>query len=205
MEVPLELSFRGLTKTDDVERFIDQQVDKLERVSDHIISCRVAVEVPQRSQTTGSPYRVRITVRVPPGHELVVVEEPGEGDIHDELVTVLRRNFAAMKRQLKALMDRRRGVTKVHAEQEATALVQQLNHEEGYGFIQTIEGREIYFHRNSVVNEDFDRLEVGTAVRFVAQEGEKGPQASTVQIVDKPGPRLGRGGEESEAPMGWGE
>jgi len=40
------------------------------------------------------------------------------------------------------------------------------------------------------LNDDFDRLEIGTGVRFVEEPGEEGPQASTVQIVDKPGSRL---------------
>ena len=38
---------------------------------------------------------------------------------------------------------------------------------------------------------DFPRLEIGTGVRFVEERGEEGPQASTVQIVDKPGARAG--------------
>jgi cold shock CspA family protein len=58
-----------------------------------------------------------------------------------------------------------------------------LFREEGYGFLETPDGREIYFHRNSVLHPGFDRLEIGTEVRFAEEEGEKGPQASTVAIV----------------------
>jgi len=57
--------------------------------------------------------------------------------------------------------------------------------EEGYGFLETPDGREIYFHRNSVIGSDFDRLEIGTEVRFAEETGEQGPQASTVTIVGK--------------------
>ena len=57
---------------------------------------------------------------------------------------------------------------------------------EDHGFIRTREGRELYFHRNSVLNDEFDKLGIGTGVCFVAEAGGKGPQASTVQIVDKP-------------------
>jgi cold shock CspA family protein len=44
---------------------------------------------------------------------------------------------------------------------------------------------EIYFHRNSVLDADFDKLKIGTEVRFVEEAGDKGPQASTVKVVGK--------------------
>ena len=49
------------------------------------------------------------------------------------------------------------------------------------------EGREIYFHRNSVLHEAFDRLRVGAEVAFVEEEGDQGPQASTVKLVGRHG------------------
>jgi cold shock CspA family protein len=60
--------------------------------------------------------------------------------------------------------------------------VSKLFPEQGYGFIETRAGAEVYFHRNSVLNHAFDRLTTGTEVRFVEEEGEKGPQASTVAV-----------------------
>jgi cold shock CspA family protein len=54
-----------------------------------------------------------------------------------------------------------------------------------YGQLITPDQRLIYFHRNSVVNGDFDKLEIGAEVRFVEETGEEGPQASTVMIVGK--------------------
>jgi len=50
----------------------------------------------------------------------------------------------------------------------------------GYGFIEDEEGREIYFHRNSVLGIAFEKLHVGAKVRFAEEDGDKGPQASTV-------------------------
>jgi len=59
--------------------------------------------------------------------------------------------------------------------------------EQDCGFILSADGREIYFHRNSVAGEAFDKLRVGDEVRFVAQESEsaRGPQASTVVLQGK--------------------
>jgi cold shock CspA family protein len=53
------------------------------------------------------------------------------------------------------------------------------------GRILSSDGREIYFHRNSVVDEDFDLLEEGDQVWYTEEAGDEGPQASTVHIVGK--------------------
>ena len=56
---------------------------------------------------------------------------------------------------------------------------------EDYGFIESADGREIYFHRNAVIDGAFDRLKVGSEVAFVDEAGEKGAQASTVRLIGK--------------------
>jgi cold shock CspA family protein len=67
------------------------------------------------------------------------------------------------------------------------ATIKQLFPDKGYGFLMTPEGREIYFHRESVLNRGFGRLKVGTIVTFAEEQGEKGPQASRVRIAAKQG------------------
>ncbi|MCK4467404.1 MAG: cold shock domain-containing protein, partial [Desulfobacterales bacterium] len=52
----------------------------------------------------------------------------------------------------------------------------------GYGFLTTPDGREFYFHKNSVLDDKFKVLKVGMKVRFVEELGEKGAQASTVKV-----------------------
>jgi cold shock CspA family protein len=170
-----------------------------------MISCRVAVEKPQEHQRSGSPYRVRFDVRVPPGHEIVAERKEGEGDLHDPLPKVVRAAFEAAERQIRELTAKRRREVKSHPEQQLTAVVVRLFPEKDYGFLKNLEdGREIFFHRNSVSHDDFDRLEVGTGVRYVESPGEKGPQASTVQIVDKPGIRDPKTEEKTPGvPRGW--
>jgi len=187
LRVPLEISYRNVQKTDDIEDLIYEKCAKLEQVCNYITSCRVAIEKPQEHQKSGNPYRVRLDITVPPGHELVVKREVGEGEMHEGLTSVIRKVFNAARRKLKKLIEKQRGEVKKHQTQEARAVVVRLFHEEDYGFLQTLDGREFYFHRNSVLQNDFDHLERGTVVRFIEKEGEKGPQASSVQIVDKPG------------------
>jgi cold shock CspA family protein len=52
-----------------------------------------------------------------------------------------------------------------------------------------VDGREIYFHRNSVLDGGFARLAAGARVTFAEEAGEKGPQASTVKLLGKHGLR----------------
>ena len=54
-----------------------------------------------------------------------------------------------------------------------------------FGLIETSDGREIYFHRNSVLNGEFAKLSVGSRVTFAEEIGDKGPQASTVKLMGK--------------------
>lgn len=76
MQVPLEIVYRGVNKTDALETLIREKVDKLEQICDHIISCHVAVEQAHEHPSAGSPYRIRINLSVPPGHELAADKSP---------------------------------------------------------------------------------------------------------------------------------
>ncbi|HEX9732213.1 MAG TPA: cold shock domain-containing protein [Thermoanaerobaculia bacterium] len=68
---------------------------------------------------------------------------------------------------------------------ERRAIVTRVYRDGGYGFLKTPEGREIFFHRNAVL-DDFAGLDEGTEVRFVESTGQLGPKATTVEIVDPP-------------------
>ena len=187
MNVPLEMSFDIATRKEPLEGLIRQRAAKLEKMCDYLSSCRVSVEKKQEHMESGSPYRVRVGLTVPPGHELVATSEPGQGDMHEELATVIIRTFDAAERQLKRLVDKQRGEVKSHPAQEVVGIVSKIFPEQGYGFLQDEAGEEVYFHRNSVLNDEFARMAVGTAARYVAEMGEQGLQASTVQVVGKPG------------------
>ena len=209
MQIPLEISYRDIPKTDELDNLIREKAEKLDQVCDHINSCRIAVEKAHENPSHGSPYRVRIDMTVPPGHELVVSKNPSEGNQYTPLETIVRDAFEAARRQLIELNDRQQGEVKQHPQQEMTAIVTKLFPAENYGFIKTLEGQDVYFHRNSVLHNDFDRLEIGTGVRFILTQGEDGPQASTIQIVNKPGSRLPHSDDdradevEVEPPLGW--
>ncbi len=183
MQIPVEISYREVNKNDYIDNIIREKVKKLEKICDYMTSCRIAVEKRHRSINTGNPYRVRIAVRVPPGHELVVERKPGEGEMSDNLDKVVRYAFNAARKQLEKLVEIQRKKVKRHPQQEVTAIVDRINREEGYGFLRTSNGREIYFHRNSVLNKDFEKLVTGIGVNYFEELGEEGPQASSVHVI----------------------
>lgn len=205
MQVPLEMSFKDLDTSEShhAETMVREHVAKLERFTRDIITCHVWVNKPQRHQRSGSAYRVCIRLTLPPNHEMVVSKEPGDQDAHDHLGIVMRDAFHAIERQLKEAVERRRNEVKL-ATDEPLAFVVRLFRESGYGFIQTVDGEELYFHRNSVLHDDFERLTIGTQVRYDATLGDKGPQATSVQVIDKPGvQRMEEGEIEQAVPSPW--
>ncbi|MDW7772177.1 MAG: HPF/RaiA family ribosome-associated protein [Desulfobulbaceae bacterium] len=187
MRIPLEISFHGLSRSESLEKLIRKDAAKLEKVCDDLVSCRIGIKQDQKSRNTANPYRIRIEMRFPPNNNLVVTHKSGVKEAADDLPTAIKNAFKAAQRRLKQMVEKQQGDRKSHPQQEATALVTRIFTEEGYGFIRSIDGEDIYFHRNSVLHGDFDRLEPGTGVHYTAAVGEKGLQATAVQIVDKPG------------------
>jgi cold shock CspA family protein len=104
-------------------------------------------------------------------------------DMQTQLPAVINQAFAAIEKQLKKTVALRR-----HDDQRTDGqphgTIEKVFEDEGYGFIRTVDDdRQFYFHRNSVLHDQFERLTVGTEVRFTPQDGDKGPQASSVQVV----------------------
>jgi ribosomal subunit interface protein len=183
MQTPLQITFRGTDPTEPIETYVRTRADKLERFYDRITGCHVMIETPHRHKRHGHHHRVRIDLVVP-GDELVVARDPAERKEREDLYATIDAAFDDAQRLLEDHVRTQRGDVKTRAAPSRHGRVAKLYSYEGYGFLATPEGEEIYFHRNSVLNEAFERLSIGTRVRFVEEAGEKGPQASTVAIVE---------------------
>jgi len=166
---------------------IREKAARLEKFCDHIVSCHVAVERPHKHEDSGSDYRVRVDVRIPPHHELVADKHAARGGPCDTLEGVVREAFHAMERQVKELAERQRGGKREDPDAGQTGVVTTINKEKRFGIIKTNDGRDIYFNEGAVLHHDFDRIEPGTSVRYVDGPGDEGPRASTVQVLDKRG------------------
>ncbi len=183
MQIPLEITFHRMDPSQAVEARIREKVAGLERFYDRITGCRVVVDSPHGHHRKGKLYQVRIYLTVP-GAELAVSRPHHEAHAHEDIFVVIRDSFDAARRRLEDFARRQRRDVKTH-EVQPHGLIAALVPGENYGKIETSDGRSIYFHRNSVLNEGYDRLAVGSEVRFVEEEGDLGPQASTVRLVGK--------------------
>lgn len=183
MNAPLQITFHNTRSSAAVEDRIRERADKLEYLYGEIVSARVVIDVPQRRHRKGRLFQVRIDVGVP-GRELVVNREPLVDHSHEDVYAAIEDAFDAMERRVQDYIRELRGEVKSNVRPEH-GIVSKLFPEEGYGFIQTGDDRDVYFHRNSVLNSAFNRLKEGTEVRFAEEEGDKGPQASTVEIAGR--------------------
>jgi cold shock CspA family protein/ribosome-associated translation inhibitor RaiA len=181
MQLPLEIEFRNMERSDVVEADIRRHAEKLERFFDRITSCRVVFETPHQHHRQGNLYHVRIVLSVP-GRELVVDREPAEHHAHEDAHVTVRDAFNAMRRQLEDYVREVRGEVKTHHLSPRGKVVR-LVPDKGYGFIETPDGRTLYFHRNALLGDTFEELSHGMEVRFHEEAGDKGPQASSVRIT----------------------
>ena len=199
--IPTQVTFRGLAPSDSLEADVGERIAWLEQFYGGIVRCRVLVEVPHRHHRDGRHFHVRIEITVPGGAPIVVSHEPSlHGPLKDveepahhkdtEIESVHRyarvavhEAFDAARRRLQDFAREQRGAVKTH-EVPAHGTVAEISKVDGFGYIQADDAR-IYFARESVLDDRFDDLVVGTAVAFVEEKGEKGPQASTVHVLGR--------------------
>lgn len=190
MQIPPEISFRNVEPSDRHEEKIRQEIDKLERYFDRITRCRVVVDMPHRHSEQGNLYHVGIRLTVPTT-ELVVSRDPGPDEGHQDLEVAVTDAFQAMRRQLEEYAGRLRRNQRKTEPGLRSGRVVRLMTEDRYGFIRTPDERDVYFHEDSLVGADFDDLAPQTPVRFVEEQGDKGPQAREVHVlVSEPLPEI---------------
>lgn len=175
MQVPLQITMRQMEHSDALEADIRERAAKLEQFYPRMTSCRVAVEQTRKHHQQGREFTVRLDLRVP-GREIVVTR-----DHREDVYVALRDAFDSAKRQLEEVIREQRGDVKVH-EVAQHGRVARVFPGAGYGFIETADGRELYFSRTNVAHPDFDRLEPGTPVQFIEEMADEGPQAKRVSV-----------------------
>jgi cold shock CspA family protein/ribosome-associated translation inhibitor RaiA len=195
MQTPLQITYRNLTSSPALEEDIERRVRWLERFHPRIVGCHVAIEAPNQHHRQGGLFRVRIEIAIP-GGEIVVSRSPQADHSHADVYVAIRDAFRAARREL---MDRARvlrGDMKEHVAEDVGRVVRLFDDPRGrYGFLETVEGREVYFHEHALL-DDWEDLRTGDRVRYVEVQGDKGPQASTVERTTHPVSPLWPGDEQ---------
>jgi cold shock CspA family protein/ribosome-associated translation inhibitor RaiA len=179
MQGTVHVSFDGIPVSAAIEASCLEEMTKLEHFHPGLTNGRVVISRPDRHRHKGNLFRVHIEAHVP-GAVIAVTREPAEHASSEDVHLAVREAFDTARRQLEDHLRRQRGDIKVHASPPRGRVVK-LMHESGYGFIESAAGEEIYFHRNSVLGGGFESLQLGSEVRFVPEQGEKGLQAASVR------------------------
>ena len=109
-----------------------------------------------------------------------LAEIPPADHAHEDAYVALKDVFRALRRQLSDRVRKQQERGQTASLPSRIEIIERLFLDKGHGFIRADDGREIYFHKNSVLHDPFDTLRVGAEVRFSEEEGKDGPQASSV-------------------------
>ena len=184
MQVPLQITFEHTGHSDALEAAVRKEAQKLERFYDRITSARVVIARPQHRHYKGDTYCVRIHMALPNGRHIDITHDPAETGRHEDAHVTIRDAFDAAGRRLQDEIRRLTGAIKAH-NNPPHGVIASLLPESDHGFIAVSDGREIYFHRNSVTGWKFEDLKVGQEVRYSEAIGDKGPQATSVRPYGK--------------------
>ena len=192
MQIAPEISFHNCESSATIEDAIRDHIDRLERIYGHMTTCRVRVDQRNQNQSDTIPPVVRIEISVPGHKDIVVPHEPGHLQRKyqaPELRNAVNEAFRIAERQLSKFKDKRadHGTADMRHEaaQEFRGQIAELTPGEDFGFLMTKEGALLYFHRNSMLTGDFDRLHRGDEVSYVEAMGDNGPTASKVRVQER--------------------
>jgi ribosome-associated translation inhibitor RaiA/cold shock CspA family protein len=192
MQIPLEIAFRNCDSSASVEDAIRDHVARLEKIYSRLTTCRVRVDQRNQNASDTIPPVVHIEISVPGHKDIVVAHEPDHLQRKyqaPDLRNAINEAFRVAERRLAKYKDRltdHGAAAMTHeAANEFRGQIAELTLEEDFGYVMTKEGALLYFHRNSVLTGDFDRLKRGDDVTYVEGEGDTGPTASKVRVIEK--------------------
>ena len=182
MPIALQIAYGGgLTSSEALRRRIEREAEKLEKFQKRIVGCRVELTGRSGRRRHGGLFAVRLQVSIPGGRDIVIDRNPDADHAHEDPYVAIRDAFNAARRRLQDRHRRMEGKVKAH-EAALEGRIIRLNRG-GYGFIESTDGQEVYFHRNALRNEQFERLRKGALVRFSESEIDGLIQASSVHLT----------------------
>jgi cold shock CspA family protein len=184
MQTPAKIDFQGMVGSPQIRATITKHLDQLEQRFGRLTACRIVVKGPSAHHHVGGLYEVNIRLALPNGREVNVGRTAQADERHSDLTFAVSDAFKRARRRLQDHVRRLQGQVKNHEGQPIGTVVR-LDPAGGFGFLEAGDGHEVYFHRNSVLDENFGRLAIGARVVFAEEMGEKGPQASTVKLLGK--------------------
>ena len=173
--LPLDIHIEG-QKVEILPEWRAKIEEELGRLQEHYCGpiLHARVEVIGTAHHHLGTFEVHLVVNVP--GDIITIKQQGEF-----VLPLLVEAFDALDRRLSEHCQITQQKVKAHEDFTRHGKVLRLFPE--YGFIETDDGLEVYFHANAVKKGSFANLNPGTAVKFGQEEGREGPQATWVQPV----------------------
>src|SRR5450756_671454 len=165
MQTPIEIEYQGMQARPQIQAALVKHIADLEQRFGRVTACRVVLKAPGGHHRTGGLYEVNIRLALPDGREVNVDRTAKADERHSDLTFAINDAFKRARRQLQDNARELQGQVKRH-EGSPIGTVVRLDPSGEFGFLETSDGGEIYFHRNSVLDGAFSRLAVGTRVTF---------------------------------------
>lgn len=177
------ISYRNVDRSAAVDELVTRRIAKLEERDDRITGCEVTLDAPQKRKRNGRVLRVTLNLHLP-GPDVSISREVAQGSAREDLVLAVNRAFTAAEKTLKRRKKVMDGVEVKHHPPVLHGTITEFEAELGYGQLRADDGREVYFQRDALNADDWDRLSKGTRLRFREMIGEKGPYATAVTVAE---------------------
>ena len=171
----LEIESRNVGMTPRWKSEIETRMADLQQKHEDLIHGRVTLTKNSHHKKFANVAEALIVVTLPGRHTMTARKEDKTFE------EAIKTAFDAMSIELRKYQEKR-GCTKVRTSPipPLRGVICKLFPRKGYGFILKEGGGKVYFHKHALQGLTFEELNDGTDVVFNLEEGEKGPQASTV-------------------------
>ncbi|MBW1918095.1 MAG: HPF/RaiA family ribosome-associated protein [Deltaproteobacteria bacterium] len=155
---------------------IETELERLQKhYYDPILHARV--EIIGSGHHRHGAFEIHLLISIP-GDTITLTRE---GEF---VLPLIVEAFDALDRSLEEHSHIRQRMVKAHEDHAQLGKILRLFPEEDYGFIETTDGLEVYFHAHAVRKGSFDKLKIGEPVKLALESGDKGPQAIWVLPLD---------------------
>ena len=175
----LQIESRNIEMMPQWKTEIEERIAKIEAGHSDMIHARVTLTKNTHHQKSRNVAEVLVVVTLPIRHTITARKE------EKTFEEAIRAAFLSMEIELRKFREKRGSKAVRVSPIPYRGVVCKLFPQEGYGFILQEDGGEVYFHRNALHGLKFEALEDGTEVAFNVEEGDQGPQATTVNPASR--------------------
>ncbi len=193
MQIPVRITFHGVTHSDAVEQYVRARAEKLRAVDARVVCCRVAVEQPRRHSRHGEHFRIRIDIALP-GGEIVVERLPNGDHAYGDVHAAIDAPFDHAMRRVHDYVRRQRGDVKEHNRARQGVVAKQTERDPGHRGVVVIARSALLTHGSFACERRPDaRGTPLTAPGSRRLHREFGPSARNMERSVRPSPRRCRG------------